>query len=408
MHYSSSHHWHFSQATGVNRPWGLLTPVKERGFTRGHHDAKGNVAMYLVSLIDLFGESALAVAGGFLIGALFGFFAQRSRFCLRSAVITFSRGKHDQTLAVWLFVFAMAVTGTQLLDVTGIIDVSQTKFLASAGSMSGAIIGGLLFGIGMILSRGCSSRLLVLSATGNLRALLSGLIFAVVAQASLHGALSPLRDWLAGLWVVPANDGANMLDAAGLPGWSGVAIGLLWLAAGVHFARRNTIGVKLAIQAALVGLAIVAGWLFTYSMSISSFSIIPVKSLTFTGPSADTLMLLLVRPARQPGFNIGLVPGVFAGSFLAAWLAGELKLQGWQGGHAMKRYILGAALMGFGGMLAGGCAVGAGVTGGSVFALVAWAALVSMWIGAMATDCIVDRNAICILPGRAQGAKKPS
>jgi len=34
--------------------------------------------------------------------------------------------------------------------------------------------------------------------------------------------------------------------------------------------------------------------------------------------------------------------------------------------------------MGFGSMLAGGCAVGAGITGGALFALTAWLALVGM------------------------------
>jgi hypothetical protein len=47
-----------------------------------------------------------------------------------------------------------------------------------------------------------------------------------------------------------------------------------------------------------------------------------------------------------------LVPGVFIGAFLAAWLTGELKLQGFEGGGSMRRYLAGAALMGFGGMLA--------------------------------------------------------
>jgi uncharacterized membrane protein YedE/YeeE len=48
----------------------------------------------------------------------------------------------------------------------------------------------------------------------------------------------------------------------------------------------------------------------------------------------------------------------------------------------MLRYFAGAILMGFGAMLAGGCAVGAGVTGGAIFALTAWLALASMWVGA--------------------------
>ena len=67
-----------------------------------------------------------------------------------------------------------------------------TRQIAAPGSLSGAAIGGALFGTGMILARGCSSRLLVLAAQGNLRALLSGLVFAVTAQSALSGLLSGL------------------------------------------------------------------------------------------------------------------------------------------------------------------------------------------------------------------------
>ena len=352
--------------------------------------------MNFVRLIEWLGEDWLYLGGGFVIGLAFGFFAQRSRFCLRSAVISFSRRQFGTVLAIWLFTFSAAVTGTQALILSGLLDVSETKHLASPGSLSGAIIGGLMFGMGMILSRGCSSRLLVLAATGNLRALLSGLIFAVFAQASLHGFLSPLRDRLAALWIVTPDDGTSLLDRLYLPQWAGLAIGLAWLAAALWYARRNRTKPALALHGVMAGLMVAAGWLFTYSMSVSSFRIIAVTSLTFTGPSADTLMFLLTHPKNPFDFNVGLVPGVFAGSFLAAWLARELKLQGFKDGHSMKRYIAGAALMGFGGMLAGGCAVGAGVTGGSVFALVGWTALVSMWVGAAVTDCFFDRESCSI------------
>lgn len=57
----------------------------------------------------------------------------------------------------------------------------------------------------------------------------------------------------------------------------------------------------------------------------------------------------------------------------------------------MRRYLLGAVLMGFGAMLAGGCAVGAGVTGASIFALTVWLVLGGMWLGAGLTDLFVDR-----------------
>jgi uncharacterized membrane protein YedE/YeeE len=68
----------------------------------------------------------------------------------------------------------------------------------------------------------------------------------------------------------------------------------------------------------------------------------------------------------------------------------EWKVQGFHDGPGMWRYLIGATLMGFGGMLAGGCAVGAGVTGGAIFALTAWIALAAMWAGAIATHLVLD------------------
>ena len=116
-----------------------------------------------------------------------------------------------------------------------------------------------------------------------------------------------------------------------------------------------------------------------------------IKSVSFTGPSADTLMGLISSPNIPWSFDIGIVMGVFAGSFLASFVTGEFKMQAFTAETGLARYIIGAVLMGFGGMLSGGCAVGAGVTGGAVLALTAWVALLSMWVSAGLTDFIVDR-----------------
>ncbi|MCX8101303.1 MAG: YeeE/YedE thiosulfate transporter family protein, partial [Geminicoccaceae bacterium] len=143
--------------------------------------------------------------------------------------------------------------------------------------------------------------------------------------------------------------------------------------------------------AATVGLA-AAAWWFTGALAAASFEPMPIKSISFSGPSADMLMLVLAPSTQTIDFDTGLVPGVFLGSFLAALLARELELQGFKDGQSMRRYILGAAMMGFGAMLAGGCAVGAGVSGGAVFATAAWLALFFMWVGAGLTHWLVDRE----------------
>jgi uncharacterized membrane protein YedE/YeeE len=153
-----------------------------------------------------------------------------------------------------------------------------------------------------------------------------------------------------------------------------------------------------------VGAMVATAWLLTYLESRQAFdTVVPIQALSFTGPSADVLMLVLSPPGQPLKFDLGLVPGVFLGSFLSALLWRELKLEGFQGGQSMRRYIAGAMLMGFGGMLAGGCAVGAGVSGAAVFTITSWVTLAAIWIAASLTDWWVDRRteAPVAMPGEA-------
>jgi uncharacterized membrane protein YedE/YeeE len=304
--------------------------------------------------------------------------------------VEFWHHRLGEKLSVWLLAFSSAVLGVQLLILFGALDVSTARQLASRGSLSGALIGGLLFGAGMIMTRGCASRLLVLSANGNLRALLSGLIFAVTAQAALSGSLSPLRNSISGWWTVEGGGARDLLAISGLGHWGGLVFGLVWTVAALFFSIRSGWGLWKWVGGIGTGLTVAAGWWFTYLVSTSTFEVVQVQGLTFSGPSAEWLMRVLSTPTPVVGFDFGLLPGVFAGSFLGAWIGKDLKLEGFKDGYSMTRYILGAVLMGFGSMLAGGCAVGAGMTGGSIFALTAWLALVGMWAGAGLTDRLLD------------------
>ncbi len=334
------------------------------------------------------GDPGTAAAGGILTGLVFGAFAQQSRFCLRSACIEFWRARPGPKFAIWLIAFAAALVLTQVLVLLGILDLSTVRQLTATGSMSGAIVGGAMFGVGMILARGCASRLLVLSATGNLRALVTGLVLTVFAQASLSGIFSPLRAQLSALWLV---DSGSRNIGAWVPQDGALLAGAVLLVAGLTLAWRTRAGSWIALGAFMTGSAVALGWLVTAWHASWSFEIIPVKSVSFTGPSANTLMALVTEPSLSFSFDTGLVPGVFAGSMVAALLTREFHWQAFDADSGMLRYLAGAVLMGFGGMLAGGCAVGAGVTGGSVMALTAWVALLAMWAAAGAADALIDR-----------------
>ena len=145
-------------------------------------------------------------------------------------------------------------------------------------------------------------------------------------------------------------------------------------------------------------------------MARASFEVVPVQGLTFSGPSAEWLMRVISTSASHGGFDYGMLPGVFVGSLLGALVGREFRIEGFKDGYSMARYIAGAVAMGFGATMAGGCAVGAGVSGGALFALTAWLSLLAMWVGAGLADLLFDHGggatapaptATCGTPGLA-------
>lgn len=346
--------------------------------------------MNIESLLEQFDTGEMSALIGLAIGLTFGIFAQQSRFCLRAACVEFWRGQTGKKFSIWLLAFAAAMIGTQYFIGTGAIDTGQIRQLNNAGSMSGAIIGGLMFGAGMVLAGGCASRLLVLSATGNMRTMVAGLVVTIVAQASLRGGLSPVREEISAWWLV---DGSSRSFAQWLPPYGGLMLGVGLLVVALWLAKRHEVSKWWSFAAVITGLSVAMGWALTSWQASNSFDLVAVKSVSFTGPSADTLMGLINQPHLPLSFDVGLIPGVFLGALLAALLTREFKWQKFTNDSGFTRFFIGAALMGFGGMLAGGCAVGAGVTGGAVLLITAWVALFSMWIGAGVADWLVDRKA---------------
>jgi uncharacterized membrane protein YedE/YeeE len=335
----------------------------------------------LPNLLETYGDHWVLAAGGALIGLLFGFSAQRSKFCARAAVIEGCEGEWSDRFAVWMLAFAVAVLATQILVLTGWLKPLGSRHLGAPGSISGAVIGGLMFGIGMIMTRGCASRLLILSANGNLRALLSGLVFAVTVQATISGLLAPLRQWINALWMVEGGVQRSLLN--GLPDGVGLVVGVVMGAVALWGFKHASHKAAWSVGGAFVGLSIAIGWGFTQLVAGTSFEPIAIQSLSFSGPSAEWLMRALATDtAPKFGFDAGLLPGVFAGSLLASVWFGEFKFEGFQTENKLGHYLTGAVLMGFGAVSAGGCTVGAGMTGGVIFSNTAWLTLASIVLGA--------------------------
>lgn len=349
--------------------------------------------MDFLPLIETLDENGAAIAGGAAIGLVFGLLAQRSAFCTRTAVLDLARGRGLTAVATWTLGFAVALLTIQLMIWRGGLMLNETRFLATPQSLSGALIGGLLFGIGMALARGCVSRLVVLSGTGNLRALFCLAVVAFVGMATLSGLLVPARDPIAAMWSTAAIGGNDMLGHFRLGPLAGVMLGAAALAGAVIVAFIARISAWRAVGGAGIGLCAAAGWYFTYHLSAQLFDPIPVESLSFVRPVA-TSGALLVDWSLAPHMDQGLFAGVIIGALAGALIGGDFCIQTFAepGTPSVFRYATGASLMGFGGVLAGGCTVGAGLSGGSILVVTALLALLAMAAGAVITDRIVDRK----------------
>ncbi len=326
-----------------------------------------------------------AVFFALALGGLFGLLAERTQFCFRRGLVGDDR---RQALGVWLTALAAALLGTQAAVATGWITFDDHRFMSGDLPWAAILIGGALFGAGMVLTRGCVSRLTVLSATGNLRALSVLVIFAVVAHATMKGVFAPLNTGLGALTV----DLGETTHLGALPGGAALWTAVLAVAA-LAFALRSGNRPGQLVAAAALGLLVPLGWVGTGFVLFDDFDPITLQSLSFTLPWSDTLFWTVAASAVPAGFGVGLIGGVLLGSFVSAALAGRLAWQSFETPAQTGRYATGAVMMGLGGVFAGGCTVGAGLSGVPTLSFAALLAIGAMALGAVAMQAVLTGRA---------------
>lgn len=318
---------------------------------------------------------------GLLVGIAFGALGLLTRFCFRRAIVGADR---RAALGIWLVALAVAVTGTQVAVAYELIEFNEHRLLVADLPILAIVTGGLMFGIGMVLTRGCVSRLTVLTGSGNLRAGLVIIVFAIVAHATLKGVLAPLRIALGSLTV---NLG-DTVSLATLPGGALLWAGLIVVAA-LTFALRSGNRPLPLIGGALIGLLVPIAWVGTGFILLDDFDPITMESLSFTSPAAESLFFTIASTAIPAGFGTALMGGVFLGALAAALLTGRFQWQSFDSPRQTGRYLSGAALMGIGGVLAGGCTVGAGLAGIPTLSIAAVLALAAITIGGLIANAIL-------------------
>lgn len=331
--------------------------------------------------------STLVLAGGLALGVAFGALSQRSRFCLIAAVSNYALIRDSRQLQAWITALVLALAGAQALDAFGLVALGDSGYRRGGLDWLGAIAGGLLFGVGGVLAGGCAGRTLVNTASGNLGALAALAAFAASAWAAHFGFLEPWRVRLSAASELPLAD----LSASGLlgvPAWALVLAVALVASAAIRRLRPEW--GMIAVGAA-AGLLVAAGWWVTGVAAEASLGELRPESLTYSGPLARAVALMLGQELAGVGFGMALLAGTLLGAFAAAMISGNLRWTRPARGR-WAHYVGGGAMMGVGATLAGGCNVGIGLTGTSTLSVNGWLAAAAIVAGIRLGLAWLERN----------------
>jgi uncharacterized protein len=327
------------------------------------------------------------ILAGLLIGLVYGSVGLLSGFCLMSSLRGWWAQGDSRLVRTYALALGVAIAATQLLAARQVVDLGKSIYLQPTFSAPLMFFGGVLFGYGMVLSNGCGSRALVLLGRGNLRSLVVVIVLGVVAQMTLKGLIAPGRIFALQWTQVtsPVTSLPALLSKVGVSeALARTLVVSVVSAALIIFAFAHAPFQRAWGQIAagiIVGLLVAAGWFATGYLGADDFNPVPVTSLTFVAPIADTLQYAMLSTGLTLNFGIVTVTGVFVGSLATALATQRFHLEGYTSPSHMLRSITGAALMGAGGATALGCSVGQGLTGLSTLALASFVAVAGIFLG---------------------------
>lgn len=339
--------------------------------------------------------------GAAALGLVLGWLLQRSHFCTMGAISDYLLFRAGARLRQWVLTVVLGALGFAALHAAGWLDPADTLYAAPRWPWLSMLVGGLLFGVGMVLASGCPTKNLVRLGGGSLKALVVLLVMGVSALATLRG--------LPGLWRVRHLDPITATPPEGpfvsalwpstlnlSPGQASVLTAVVlalcvlpWLWRDRSFWRWTGAGTSLALALVLLALWWLSGvWGFvpehpaTLERAFVATGSGRAEGMSFTAPVAQWLdgWMYAADGGKRITMGMALVPGVLLGAGLAAWRSGQWRWEGFTQTADLGRHVVGAVLMGFGGVSAMGCTFGQGITGlstlnwGSVLAVLAMVA----------------------------------
>lgn len=338
----------------------------------------------------------------FGIAVILGFVASKTNFCTMGAVSDVVNIGDTGRMRAWFFAIGVAMIGVMLLEYFGITDMSLTQsndtanppYRAPIFSWPRHLLGGIMFGIGMTLASGCGNKTLLRFGGGNIKSIFVLLImgFAAYLMIFTDFGFTYLLSWMEPANIDLTEKGIEHQGLGAIVGGlldsdtkntgfiiSAVLGGLfiLWALLSSDFFKSF----DNVLAGFVVGLVVIAAWWVTAGemgqllleeadmMDERPYGL-GAQSFTFVQPSGHFIMWLKSGlSSNYVTFALIAAAGVISGSLLYSILFRKFRIEWFSGWKDFVAHIIGAVLMGIGGVLAIGCTIGQAITGVSTLAL---------------------------------------
>ncbi|MEW6410452.1 MAG: YeeE/YedE family protein [Nitrospirota bacterium] len=336
-----------------------------------------------------------------LIGLSFGFVLQRGRFCINSAFRDIIYMQDFTLFRAYLLTVVVATLGSNLMEDFGLLrcvdqetgEVIKSGLLRQKFVPLANILGGFLFGMGIVLAGGCASGVVYRLGEGQIAAMVAILGFFLGIVMTTEGLLSPVYTFLRSFVVeIHGNKNPTLWDLFGGSEAKWITIGvfsltlLIFVLKGKPSFKSNTKSYPWALTGILIGLlTVVAWWISSY------FGGLP-RGLAITTPLRELFYTVLYKSSHSlfPEFSfLGIFRGTWGVFFIFAVPVGAaisaigLREFRWKAPPAKEilTVFFGSILMGIGAILGGGCNIGQGITGVSTMAISSIVTIISIILG---------------------------
>jgi hypothetical protein len=296
---------------------------------------------------------------GIIFGFLFGVILQRGRVCFNSAFRDVFLMKDNYLMKLVMFAISLEIIAFLIFAQLGWITLNPKPF-----NWLGNIIGGFIFGMGMVLAGGCASGVTYRVGEGMTTAWMAAIFYGLTAYATKSGILHGWLVWLSKFTVKVNNPSPLYVSKSGptlatLLHMNPWVIGLIFSGLimvyvfGTKTTERTS---KINWKVAAILLAILApiAWVSSaasgrnYGFGITGGWVSLIKGYVTT------------TPVNWEGWNI---VGIILGAMIAAMAGKEFKLRMPKHAITYLQVIVGGCFMGFGASTAGGCNIGHFFTG---------------------------------------------